>query len=102
MGALGGVWQRSRPGCDLMRPTWDEVITLFHEFGHALHALLSDVRYPSQSGTDVPTDVVEFPSQVNEMWAWEPAILQCYARHHETGEPMPPGWIDTLNGARPF
>ena len=81
---------------------WDEVITLFHEFGHALHALLSDVRYPSQSGTDVPTDVVEYPSQVNEMWAWEPAILRCYARHHETGEPIPRTWIDTLNAARQF
>lgn len=81
---------------------WDEVITLFHEFGHALHALLSDVRYPSQSGTAVPRDVVEYPSQVNEMWAWEPAILERYARHHETGAPMPPGWIDTLNAARQF
>jgi len=79
---------------------WDEVITLFHEFGHALHALLSDVRYPSQSGTGVPRDVVEYPSQVNEMWAWEPAILERYARHHETGAPMPSGWIDTLLAAR--
>ena len=49
--------------------TWDNVITLFHEFGHDLHGLLSDVRYPSRSGTSVPRDFVEFPSQVNEIWA---------------------------------
>ncbi|PJI85500.1 M3 family metallopeptidase [Luteimicrobium subarcticum] len=85
------------------RPTllaWDEVITLFHEFGHALHGLLSDVRYPSQSGTDVPRDFVEYPSQVNEMWAWEPEILRAYAVHHETGEPMPSAWVDTLLATR--
>jgi peptidyl-dipeptidase Dcp len=83
--------------------SWDEVITLFHEFGHALHSLLSDVRYPSHNaGTGVPPDVVEYPSQVNEMWAWEPAIMDRYARHHETGAPMPSGWIATLNAARQF
>jgi len=80
--------------------TWDEVITLFHEFGHALHGLFSDVRYPSQSGTQVPRDFVEYPSQVNEMWAWEPTILHAYARHHETGDPMPPEWAETLLAAR--
>ncbi|MGV8978657.1 MAG: M3 family metallopeptidase [Cellulomonas sp.] len=80
--------------------SWDEVITLFHEFGHALHGLFSDVRYPSQSGTEVPRDFVEYPSQVNEMWAWEPAILRSYAVHHVTGEPMPPEWVDTLLAAR--
>jgi peptidyl-dipeptidase Dcp len=80
--------------------TWDEVITLFHEFGHALHGLFSAVRYPSQSGTDVPRDFVEYPSQVNEMWAWEPAILRAYAVHHVTGEPMPQEWVDTLIAAR--
>lgn len=80
--------------------TWDEVITLFHEFGHALHALLSAVRYPSQSGTAVPRDAVEYPSQVNEMWAWEPAVLQGFAVHHVTGEPMPREWVATLLAAR--
>ncbi|WP_158371869.1 M3 family metallopeptidase [Cellulosimicrobium cellulans] len=80
--------------------TWDEVITLFHEFGHALHGLFSDVRYPSQSGTEVPRDFVEYPSQVNEMWAWEPSVLRAYAVHHETGEPMPQEWVDTLIAAR--
>ncbi len=82
--------------------TWDFVITLFHEFGHALHGLLSDVRLPSQSGTDVPRDVVEFPSQVNEIWAWEPSILAHYAIHHETGEPMPEEYIRTLRDSRQF
>jgi peptidyl-dipeptidase Dcp len=81
---------------------WDEVITLFHEFGHALHGLLSDVRYPSQSGTEVPRDFVEYPSQVNEMWAWEPQILESYAVHHETGEPMPRAWVDTMLASRQF
>lgn len=69
--------------------TWSEVNTLFHEFGHALHGLLSDVRYPLLSGTHVPRDFVEFPSQVNEMWADWPEVLAHYARHHVTGEPMP-------------
>ncbi len=82
--------------------TWDEVITLFHEFGHALHGLLSDVRLPSQSGTEVPRDAVEFPSQVNEMWAWEPSILAHFAVHHATGEPIPSPWIDALLASRQF
>lgn len=67
----------------------DQLTTLFHEFGHALHGLLSAVDYPSQSGTSVPRDFVEFPSQVNEMWALHPDVLSHYARHHETGEPIP-------------
>ncbi len=82
--------------------TWDEVITLFHEFGHALHGLLSTVRYPSQSGTEVPRDFVEYPSQVNEMWAWEPSILAAYAVHHVTGEPVPARWVDTMLASRQF
>lgn len=82
--------------------TWDEVITLFHEFGHALHGLFSDVRYPSQSGTDVPRDFVEYPSQVNEMWAWEPSVLRAYAVHHVTGEPLPQEWVDTMLASRQF
>lgn len=79
--------------------TWDDVITAFHEFGHALHALLSDVRYPSQSGTSVPSDFVEYPSQVNEQWAWEPTLLGGYAVHHATGEPLPAAWIDRLRSS---
>ncbi|MCL2089756.1 MAG: M3 family metallopeptidase [Micrococcales bacterium] len=80
--------------------SWDFVITMFHEFGHALHALLSDVRYPSRSGTNVPRDFVEYPSQVNEMWAWHPEVIASFARHHATGEAMPSGWVDTLLAAR--
>ena len=80
--------------------TWDEVTTLFHEFGHDLHGLLSDVRYPSMAGTNTPTDFVEFPSQVNEIWAWEPALIARYARHWRTGEAMPREWIDALVASR--
>ena len=80
--------------------TWDEVTTMFHEFGHALHGLFSAVRYPSQSGTAVPRDFVEYPSQVNETWAWEPRIVRSFARHHGTGEPMPTEWAETLLAAR--
>lgn len=80
--------------------TWDEVITAFHEFGHALHGLFSDVRLPSQSGTSVPRDFVEFPSQVNEMWAWHPDLLARYARHHATGEPLPAELVATMVAAR--
>ncbi|MGB7963986.1 MAG: M3 family metallopeptidase [Propionicimonas sp.] len=76
--------------------TWDDVITLFHEFGHTLHGLLSDVRYPSKSGTNTPRDFVEYPSQVNELWALDPALLRRYAVHHETGEPLPSEWVDAL------
>ncbi len=80
--------------------TVDEVRTLFHEFGHALHGLFSDVRYPTFSGTAVPRDFVEFPSQVNEMWLDDPAILGHYARHHETGEPLPAEQVERLREAR--
>lgn len=76
--------------------SWDNVITLFHEFGHDLHGLLSDVRFPSRSGTSVPRDFVEFPSQVNEVWAREPSLLAAYARHHETGEPLPDQLLQQL------
>ncbi len=69
--------------------TWDEVVTMFHEFGHAAHGLLTDVYYPSFSGTSVPRDFVEYPSQVYEMWADWPEVLQNYAVHYETGEPIP-------------
>ena len=69
--------------------TVGEVVTLFHEFGHALHGLLSDVRYPTFAGTGVPRDFVEFPSQVNEVWLRDPTVVDRYARHHVTGEPLP-------------
>lgn len=74
----------------------DEVTTLFHEFGHGLHGLLSDVRYPSLSGTNVPRDFVEFPSQINENWALEPDVLAHYARHVDTGEALPPELVEAV------
>ncbi len=82
--------------------TWDDVVTLFHEFGHALHGLLSATRYPSQSGAQTPRDFVEYPSQVNEMWALDADILPHFAVHHATGEPMPAGWVETLRGSTLF
>jgi peptidyl-dipeptidase Dcp len=82
--------------------SYDEAETLFHEFGHALHGLLSTARYPSQSGTAVKRDFVEFPSQVFEHWLSVPEILSTYARHHETGEPMPKALLDRLLAARSF
>lgn len=82
--------------------TWDEVTTLFHEFGHALHGLFSDVAHPTFSGTAVPTDFVEFPSQVNEVWAAWPEVVARYARHHATGEPIPAELLDKARRAEQF
>ncbi|TVR54750.1 MAG: M3 family peptidase [Gemmatimonadales bacterium] len=77
------------PEGEPMLLTWDEVTTLFHEFGHVLHGLLSRVTYPRFSGTSVPRDFVEYPSQLFEMWASWPEVLRNYAVHHRTGEPIP-------------
>ena len=82
--------------------TYDEIVTLFHEFGHALHGLLSSVTYPRVSGTSVQRDFVEFPSQVNEMWILWPEVVSNYAKHHETGEVLPQDLIDRLKGASTF
>ena len=82
--------------------TFDEVTTLFHEFGHALHGFFSDVEYPYFSGTSVPRDFVEYPSQVNEMWATWPEVLENYAVHHETGEPMPADLLEKVLATRRF
>ena len=82
--------------------TWDEVTTMFHEFGHALHGLFSDVTYPSFAGTSVPRDFVEYPSQVNEMWADWPEILANYATHYETGEAMPRELLDKVLASSKF
>src|SRR5690606_2661650 len=68
---------------------FDDVTTLFHEFGHALHGIFSKPTYPSVAGTNVPRDFVEFPSQFNEHWALDPKVFANYARHNQTGEPMP-------------
>lgn len=75
----------------------DEVRTVFHEFGHALHGMFSDVEYPRFSGTSVPRDFVEYPSQVNEMWIMWPEVLANYARHHATGERLPQDIVDRIN-----
>jgi len=80
----------------------DDVRTMFHEFGHALHGMLSNVDYPTLSGTSVPRDFVEFPSQFNEHWATCPAVFRNYAKHYRTGEPMPPELEAKILKARDF
>lgn len=80
--------------------TLDELRTTFHEFGHALHGLFSAVTYPRFSGTSVPRDFVEYPSQVNEMWIMWPQVLANYARHHATGEALPQEVVDRLDAAQ--
>ncbi|WP_298178043.1 M3 family metallopeptidase [Saccharomonospora sp.] len=82
--------------------TYDEVVTMFHEFGHALHGLFSDTRYPTCAGTNVPRDFVEFPSQVNEMWVLWPEVLANYAKHHRTGEPLPQRLVKRLEESRAY
>ncbi len=82
--------------------TFDEVRTAFHEFGHALHGMFSRVKYPRFSGTSVPRDFVEYPSQVNEMWATWPEVVKNYAKHYKTGEPMPAQLLDKMLAAEKF
>ena len=82
--------------------TYDEVTTLFHEFGHALHGLLARATFPKFSGTNVYRDFVEFPSQVNEMWMLWPDVLANYARHYETGEAMPKPLVDRIQASTAF
>lgn len=82
--------------------TLDEVTTLFHEFGHALHGLFAEVTYPHFAGTNVFRDFVEFPSQVNEMWILWPEVLDNYARHHETGAPLDPAIVERLRATETF
>jgi peptidyl-dipeptidase Dcp len=82
--------------------TFDEVTTAFHEFGHALHGLLSKVRYPLIAGTNVPRDYVEYPSQYNEMWATDPKVLASYAKHYQTGAPMPKALMEKILAAGKF
>ncbi|MGB4136531.1 MAG: M3 family metallopeptidase [Microbacterium sp.] len=82
--------------------TLDEVTTLFHEFGHALHGLFATVTYPHFAGTNVFRDFVEFPSQVNEMWILWPEVLDGYARHHETDEPLDPMIVERLRATETF
>jgi peptidyl-dipeptidase Dcp len=82
--------------------TFDEVTAMFHEFGHALHGMLSNVQFPLLSGTNVPRDFVEYPSQFNEMWAREPAVLAHFARHYQSGEPLSQALLDKVVAAQNF
>ena len=82
--------------------TFDEVTTMFHEFGHALHGLFSKTHYPQFAGTSVPRDFVEYPSQVNEMWATWPSVLANYAKHYQTGEPLPQALLDKVLAAEQY
>ncbi|MEZ5997169.1 MAG: M3 family metallopeptidase [Hyphomonas sp.] len=84
----------------LMR--FDEVETLFHEFGHGLHGLLTQIRYTTFSGVDGPRDYTEFPAQLMEHWAGAPEVLETYAKHYQTGEPIPQDLLDKLNAAATF
>jgi peptidyl-dipeptidase Dcp len=82
--------------------SWDDAVTLFHEFGHALHGLLSEVKHPELSGTAVPCDFVEFPSQLNEHWLLTPELLDRFALHYQTGEPMPRDLVARIQRAATF
>ncbi len=82
--------------------TFEEVTTMFHEFGHALHGMLSQVNYPKLSGTQVPRDFVEYPSQYNEMWAHEPAVVAHYAHHYQSGAAMPAALLSKVLEAQHF
>lgn len=82
--------------------SWDDATTLFHEFGHALHGLCSNANYPSQAGTSVARDYVEFPSQLNEHWLSTPEILSKFCVHYQTGEPMPKELLDKIEKAATF
>jgi peptidyl-dipeptidase Dcp len=82
--------------------TYDEVRTAFHEFGHALHGMFSNVKYPTFGGANTPRDFVEYPSQVNEMWATWPEVLANYAKHYQTGAPMPKELLDKVQASKKF
>ncbi len=82
--------------------SWDDAVTMFHEFGHALHGLNSKVKYPTQSGTNVARDYVEFPSQLNEHWLTTPEVLNQFAVHYKTGKPMPKELLDKIKKAATF
>ena len=123
-GKRGGAWMSSfRPqngltgaiplivnNCNYNKPTageaallsFTDAVTLFHEFGHGLHGLLSDTRYPSLAGTSVDRDFVEFPAQILEHWLSQPEVLERFALHHETGEPMPPELLERVLDATQF
>ena len=82
--------------------SWDDVTTMFHEFGHALHGMFSNTKYPSVAGTGVPRDFVEFPSQFNEHWASDPKVFANYAKHYQSKEAMPQALVDKIAKAKTF
>lgn len=92
---------KGKPGGPILI-SWDDALTLFHEFGHALHGLCSECRYPSQSGTSVARDYVEFPSQLNEHWLFTPEILEKFAVHYETGKPIPEELLEKIEKVSTF
>ena len=121
---LGGAWMSNVVGqskllgtkpvtynvCNFTKPasgepaliTWDDVTTMFHEFGHALHGLFADQKYPSLSGTSVARDFVELPSQFNEHWALYPTVFEHFAVHYKTGKPMPQDLVDKIKNSITF
>lgn len=94
-------YQKPTPGNPALL-TWDDVVTLFHEFGHTLHGLFASQRYPGLSGTRTPRDFVEFPSQINEHWARHPDVFARFARHYRSGEPMPDALRESMMRAATF
>ncbi len=107
---LGGTRPVVYNVCNFTKPaagqpallSWDDVTTMFHEFGHALHGMFSNTKYPSVAGTAVPRDFVEFPSQFNEHWASDAKVFANYAKHYQSGEAMPQALVDKIAKAKTF
>lgn len=94
-------YQKPAPGKPSLI-SYDDVSTMFHEFGHSIHGMFANQKYPSLSGTNVPRDFVEFPSQINEHWALDPVVLKNYALHYETKQPIPQALVDKIKKAATF
>lgn len=94
-------YQKPAPGKPSLI-SYDDVTTIFHEFGHSIHGMFANQKYPSLSGTNVPRDFVEFPSQINEHWALDPVVLKNYAIHYETKQPIPQALVDKIKKAATF
>ena len=94
-------YQKPAPGKPSLI-SYDDVTTIFHEFGHSIHGIFANQKYPSLSGTNVPRDFVEFPSQINEHWALDPVVLKNYALHYETKKPIPQALVDKIKKAATF
>lgn len=94
-------YQKPAPGKPSLI-SYDDVSTIFHEFGHSIHGMFASQKYPSLSGTNVPRDFVEFPSQINEHWALDPVVLKNYALHYETKQPIPQALVDKIKKASTF